>query len=152
MGAKKLSDVPISAFSISPDGKFLAMYFFSSSPCLVPSSIELCIMYGLFLVLGLIAAFDDERKFRYFRKLGFVKCDWLRKRLPHDPLLSDAMFYYSGSSEGDLSIVDATRLVTTQRLRSAHMVFVTSMEFSPNGRLVPFWSGNCSISVSTPLQ
>ncbi|CAM6098985.1 unnamed protein product [Calypogeia fissa] len=82
VGAKKLSDVPISAFSISPDGKFLAI----------------------------------------------------------------------GSSEGALSIVDAKRLAATQQLKSAHMVFVTSMEFSPNSRALLSVSGDSSARVTAVTE
>ena len=52
--------------------------------------------------------------------------------LPHT-VLCDAM-PYSGSAEGDLSIIDTKKLGTTQRLGSAHMVFVTSIQFSSNSR------------------
>ena len=41
---------------------------------------------------------------------------------------------FSGSSEGDVSIISADKMTVHQKVRGAHMIFVTSMEFSRDCR------------------
>jgi prolactin regulatory element-binding protein len=56
-----------------------------------------------------------------------------------------------GSCEGDVAIVDAATLSIQQRVRQAHMIFVTAMEFDPNGQAVLTVSADYSARV-TPIE
>lgn len=57
-------------------------------------------------------------------------------------------FLAIGSTEGDISIVDASSLSVQQKLKGAHMIFVTSMEFSPSGRALLSASADSSARVT----
>jgi WD40 repeat protein len=64
------------------------------------------------------------------------------------PFCSFCRYLAIGSSEGDISIVDAANLSVCQKLKRAHMIFVTSMEFSPNGRAILSVSADSSARVT----
>lgn len=57
-------------------------------------------------------------------------------------------FLAIGSSEGDISIINATTLSVHQKLKGAHMIFVTAMEFSPSGRALLSVSADYSARVT----
>lgn len=78
------------------------------------------------------------------------------RKLQEDPISAfsitrDGRFLAIGSSEGDISIVDTSTLSVCQKLKRAHMIFVTSMEFSPSGRAILSVSADSSARV-TPIE
>ncbi|XP_024360191.1 SEC12-like protein 2 [Physcomitrium patens] len=77
-------------------------------------------------------------------------------KLQEDPISAfsisrDGRFLAIGSSEGAISIVDAASLSVCQTLKRAHMIFVTSMDFSPSGRAILSVSADSSARV-TPVE
>ncbi|KAL3682196.1 hypothetical protein R1sor_000218 [Riccia sorocarpa] len=75
------------------------------------------------------------------------------RRLSEDPISAfsispDGRFLAIGTSEGDIKVVSAYNLAVIQQVRNAHMVFVTSMEFSPNGRALLSVSGDSSARIT----
>lgn len=46
----------------------------------------------------------------------------------------------SGSNGGDVYFVEVQKMTMKQRVKSAHMVFVTAVQFSPDSRCVA-WDG-----------
>ncbi|KAL2611024.1 hypothetical protein R1flu_022716 [Riccia fluitans] len=75
------------------------------------------------------------------------------RRLSEDPISAfsispDGRFLAIGTSEGDMKVVSAKNLAVIQQVKNAHMVFVTSMEFSPNGRALLSVSGDSSARIT----
>ncbi|KAG6543925.1 hypothetical protein Mapa_014765 [Marchantia paleacea] len=75
------------------------------------------------------------------------------KRLSEYPISAfaispDGRFLAIGTSEGDVKVLNAKNLAVVLQVKSAHMVFVTSMEFSPNSRALLSVSGDSSARVT----
>ncbi|BBN16739.1 prolactin regulatory element-binding protein [Marchantia polymorpha subsp. ruderalis] len=75
------------------------------------------------------------------------------KRLSEYPISAfaispDGRFLAIGNSEGDVKVLNANNLGVVMQVKSAHMVFVTSMEFSPNSRALLSVSGDSSARVT----
>jgi prolactin regulatory element-binding protein len=94
---------------------------------------------------GFVSAFDTST----WRKVK-------SKKLQEVPISAfaisrDGKLLAIGSCEGDVAIVDAATLSIQQRVRQAHMIFVTAMEFDPNGQAVLTVSADYSARV-TPIE
>lgn len=61
---------------------------------------------------------------------------------------SDGKLLATGTSEGDISIIDAGKMRSCQKVRGAHMIFITSMEFSRDSRALVSASGDSSLKVT----
>jgi prolactin regulatory element-binding protein len=97
------------------------------------------------------------------RGMGFISTfdssSWKQvnsRKLQEDPISAftisrDGRFLAIGSSEGDIAVVDAETLSICQKLKRAHMIFVTSMEFSAKGEALLSVSGDSSARV-TPVS
>eukprot|EP00249_Psilotum_nudum_P015846 c25550_g2_i1 orf=80-1297(+) len=75
------------------------------------------------------------------------------KKFQESPISAFAMSYDGkflaiGSSEGDISIIEVHKMNVYQRVKRAHMIFVTSMEFSRDGRALLSVSGDSSARVT----
>lgn len=96
------------------------------------------------------------------RGIGFVSAfdtaSWKQvnsRKVQEDPISAfsisrDGRFLAIGSNEGDIAVVDAVTLSVCQKLKRAHMIFVTSMEFSPTGEALLSVSGDSSARI-TPV-
>eukprot|EP00252_Welwitschia_mirabilis_P015198 TRINITY_DN3343_c0_g1_i1.p1 TRINITY_DN3343_c0_g1~~TRINITY_DN3343_c0_g1_i1.p1 ORF type:complete len:384 (-),score=76.04 TRINITY_DN3343_c0_g1_i1:296-1447(-) len=60
----------------------------------------------------------------------------------------DGKYLAVGTSEGDISILDAKTLDTYQRVKGAHIVFVTSLEFSSDSKALVSVSADSSARVT----
>ncbi|MCO5551889.1 hypothetical protein L7F22_005395 [Adiantum nelumboides] len=75
------------------------------------------------------------------------------KKFQESPISAFAMSYDGkylaiGSSEGDVSIVSVAKMTVHQRVKRAHMIFVTSMEFSRDCRALLSVSADSSARVT----
>lgn len=81
-----------------------------------------------------------------WRKVGI-------KKFQESPISAFAMSYDGkylaiGSSEGDVSIISVSKMTVHQRVKRAHMIFVTSMEFSRDCRALLSVSADSSARVT----
>ncbi|KAJ7524669.1 hypothetical protein O6H91_17G015500 [Diphasiastrum complanatum] len=81
-----------------------------------------------------------------WRKLGV-------KKLQDEPISAfstsaNGTFLAMGSSEGNISIVQVRKLTCSQRIKGAHMVFVTSLDFSRDSRSLLSVSADSSARVT----
>ncbi|KAH7415148.1 hypothetical protein KP509_14G030100 [Ceratopteris richardii] len=60
----------------------------------------------------------------------------------------DGKYLAIGSSEGDISIISVEKMTVQQRVKNAHMIFVTSMEFSRDCRALLSVSADSSARVT----
>ncbi|CAK9867480.1 unnamed protein product, partial [Sphagnum jensenii] len=91
---------------------------------------------------GFVSAFDTST----WRKVK-------SKKLQEVPISAfaisrDGKLLAIGSCEGDVAIVDAATLSILQWVRQAHMIFVTAMEFHPNGQALLTVSADYSARVT----
>ncbi|KAH7289149.1 hypothetical protein KP509_31G060200 [Ceratopteris richardii] len=75
------------------------------------------------------------------------------KKFQECPISAFAMSYDGkylaiGSSEGDVSIISVRKMIVHQRVKRAHMIFVTSMEFSRDCRTLLSVSADSSARVT----
>uniref|UniRef100_A0A0D6R2I9 Uncharacterized protein n=1 Tax=Araucaria cunninghamii TaxID=56994 RepID=A0A0D6R2I9_ARACU len=61
---------------------------------------------------------------------------------------SDGKFLAIGTSEGDISIIEVSKMHPYRKVKGAHIIFVTSLEFSSDSRLLVSVSGDSSARVS----
>lgn len=61
---------------------------------------------------------------------------------------SDGKFLATGTSEGDISIIKVSKMRPCQKVKGAHMFFVSSMEFSRDSRALVSASGDSSLKVT----
>ncbi|EFJ30677.1 hypothetical protein SELMODRAFT_409223 [Selaginella moellendorffii] len=78
------------------------------------------------------------------------------RKLANEPISAltispDGKLLAIGSSEGEVFILSASKLSVLQRIKRAHMVFVTALDFSPDNRALLSVSGDSSARV-TPCQ
>lgn len=61
---------------------------------------------------------------------------------------SDGKFLATGTSEGDISIIDVSKMRPCQKVKGAHMFFVSTVEFSRDSRVLVSASGDSSLKVT----
>eukprot|EP01018_Ginkgo_biloba_P036414 Gb_05819 [translate_table: standard] len=61
---------------------------------------------------------------------------------------SDGKLLAIGTSEGDVSVIEVSKMRLYQRVKGAHIIFVTSMEFSRDSRALVSVSGDSSARVT----
>jgi len=61
---------------------------------------------------------------------------------------SDGKFLATGTSEGDICIIKVSKMRPCQKVKGAHMFFVSSMEFSRDSRALVSASGDSSLKVT----
>lgn len=61
---------------------------------------------------------------------------------------SDGKFLATGTSEGDISVIDVSKMRPCQKVKGAHMFFVSTVEFSRDARVLVSASGDSSLKVT----
>lgn len=93
---------------------------------------------------GFIVVWDT----RTWKQLGV-------KKFHEEPICSFAVnstssLLATGSTEGNVAIIDMKKMVIKQRVNGAHMVFVTGIQFSPDDKFLLSVSGDSSVRI-TPV-
>lgn len=91
---------------------------------------------------GLIAYWDTDT----WKKVGAQVID--KNPISAFSISSDGKFLATGTNEGDISIIKVGKMRPYQKVKEAHMLFVTSMEFSRDSRALVSASGDASLKVT----
>lgn len=91
---------------------------------------------------GLIAYWDTNT----WKKVGAQVIE--KNPISAFSISSDGKFLATGTSEGDISIIEVVKMRTYQKVKGAHMFFVSSMEFSRDSRGLVSASGDSSLKVT----
>lgn len=91
---------------------------------------------------GLIAYWDTDT----WKKVGAQVIE--KNPISAFSISSDGKFLATGTNEGDISIIKVGKMRPYQKVKEAHMLFVTSMEFSRDSRALVSASGDASLKVT----